>query len=206
MIAGIATRIINALNESYDLDGNIVRVTASIGISVFSAAAGSPEDMMVHADQALYRAKADGRNGYYFHCAELDREVRERVTINEELQAALRNHEFVLHYQPQVEMPSGKIDGLEALIRWQHPKRGLLYPGAFLAIAETTGMIAPMGRFVLEEACRQIKRWQARGPRSAAGGDQHLRGTAQGRGAARPGTARNSRPPRGRSGAASRSN
>ena len=201
VIAGIATRIVNALNESYDLDGNIVRVTASIGISVFGRAAASPEDMMIHADQALYRAKADGRNGYYFHCAELDREVRERVTINEELQAALRNGEFVLHYQPQVEVPSGKIDGLEALIRWQHPKRGLLYPGAFLAIAETTGMIAPMGRFVLEEACRQIKRWQAAGPQSAAGGDQHLRGAAQGRGAARPGTARNPHPPRGRSGA-----
>jgi len=163
VIAGIASRIINALNESYDLDGNMVRVTASIGISVFGPAVGSPEDMMIHADQALYRAKADGRNGYYFHCAELDREVRERVTVNEELQAALRNGEFVLHYQPQVEVPSGRIDGLEALIRWQHPKRGLLYPGAFLAIAETTGMIAPMGRFVLEEACRQIKRWQAEG-------------------------------------------
>jgi diguanylate cyclase (GGDEF)-like protein len=163
VIAGIATRIINALNESYDLDGNIVRVTASIGISVFSPAATSPEDMMVHADQALYRAKSDGRNGYYFHCAELDHEVRERVTINEQLQAALRNGEFVLHYQPQVEIPSGRIDGLEALIRWQHPKRGLLYPGAFLSVAETTGLIAPMGRFVLEEACRQIKRWQAEG-------------------------------------------
>jgi diguanylate cyclase (GGDEF)-like protein len=163
VIAGIAARIVNALNESYDLDGNMVRVTASIGISVFGPAVASPEDMMIHADQALYRAKADGRNGYYFHCAELDREVRERVTINEELQAALRNGEFVLHYQPQVEIPSGKIDGMEALIRWQHPKRGLLYPGAFLAIAETTGMIAPMGRFVLEEACRQIKRWQAEG-------------------------------------------
>jgi diguanylate cyclase (GGDEF)-like protein len=163
VLARIATRIVEALNQSYDLDGNVVRVSASIGISVFGPDAASPEDMMIHADQALYRAKAEGRNGYYFHCAELDREVRERVTVADELQAALRNGEFVLHYQPQVEVPSGRIDGLEALIRWRHPTRGLLYPGAFLAVAETTGMIAPMGRFVLEEACRQIKRWQAQG-------------------------------------------
>jgi diguanylate cyclase (GGDEF)-like protein len=164
VISGIASRIVTTLNQCYELDGNLVRVTASIGIAVFSpSAATSPEDLLIYADQALYQAKSEGRNGYYFHCAALDREVRERVTVNEELQAALRNSEFVLHYQPQVEFPSGRIDGLEALIRWHHPTRGLLFPGAFLPTAETTGMMAPMGRFVLEEACRQIKRWQAEG-------------------------------------------
>ncbi|HEY0330772.1 MAG TPA: EAL domain-containing protein [Rhodopseudomonas sp.] len=162
-IAGVAARLIEALDERYDLDGNEVHVSASLGISVYGPTTASPEAMMIQADLALYRAKSEGRNGYVFHSVELDSAVRERVRINDELHAALRNGELTLHYQPQVEVPSGRINGLEALVRWNHPTRGLLYPGAFIPIAETTGAIVGLGRFVLEEACRQIKRWQAEG-------------------------------------------
>ncbi|MBB5047563.1 diguanylate cyclase (GGDEF)-like protein [Rhodopseudomonas rhenobacensis] len=162
-VAAIAGRLIEGLGERYDLDGNEAHISASLGISVYGPDTASAEAMMIEADLALYRAKSEGRNGYVFHCAELDRAVRERVRVNDELQAALRNGELTLHYQPQVEVPSGRINGLEALVRWNHPRRGLLYPGAFIPIAETTGAIVGIGRFVLEEACRQIKRWQAEG-------------------------------------------
>ncbi|WP_041801505.1 bifunctional diguanylate cyclase/phosphodiesterase [Rhodopseudomonas palustris] len=162
-IAAIAARLIEGLAERYDLDGNAAHVSASLGISIYGPATASAEAMMIEADLALYSAKSEGRNGYVFHCAALDSAVRERVRVNDELQAALRNGELTLHYQPQVEVPSGRINGLEALVRWNHPSRGLLYPGAFIPVAETTGAIVGVGRWVLEEACRQIKRWQAEG-------------------------------------------
>jgi diguanylate cyclase (GGDEF)-like protein len=162
-VAQLASRIKGALMQKCDLDGNEVHVSASLGISVFDANAVSPEDMMMQADLALYRAKADGRNSFCFHSTELDHEVRERVAITEELHGALANDELELYYQPQVEVPSGRIVGVEALVRWNHPKRGLMLPGSFIPIAEKTGTIHALGRWVLEEACRQIKRWQAEG-------------------------------------------
>src|SRR5665811_1649305 len=116
----------------------------------------APEAMLMKADLALYRAKDEGRNQFRFHVAELDRQARERVMIGEDLRLAIERDEFELYYQPQVELASGGIVGLEALIRWNHPIRGLLLPSVFIPVAETTGSILPIGQWVIEQACRQI--------------------------------------------------
>src|SRR6202035_5572077 len=118
---------------------------------------------MIQADLALYRAKADGRNCVRFHNAELDREVNERVVIADELRGAIPRNELELYYQPQVDLASGKIIGLEALLRWNHPKRGQISPSLFIPIAERTGTIIPLGRWAFEEACRQLNSWDAEG-------------------------------------------
>lgn len=135
----------------------------SAGISLYDADISSPEVLLTQADLALYRAKDDGRDRYRFHSSELDQEVHERVELSNELRAALTNGEMVLQYQPQVELMSGRIVGMEALVRWAHPQRGLLLPEAFLHIAERTGNIVALGRWVFEHACRQIKEWRNRG-------------------------------------------
>ncbi|MGA2892952.1 MAG: EAL domain-containing protein [Xanthobacteraceae bacterium] len=158
-----AEQIKSAIVQQYDLDGNEVHVSASIGISLFDRNTASSEDMMMQADLALYQAKNDGRDGFCFHSVQLDREIRERVSIAADLHAALSRNELELYYQPQVEVPSGRIVGLEALMRWNHPTRGFLMPHVFIPIAETTGAIHALGLWALEEACRQINRWQADG-------------------------------------------
>jgi EAL domain-containing protein (putative c-di-GMP-specific phosphodiesterase class I) len=118
---------------------------------------------MVQADLALYRAKEDGRNGFRFHSGELDLEIHERVTVAAELRTALERGEMRLHFQPQVSLATGRIVGVEALVRWQHPRRGLLAPAEFIAIAERTGSIALLGQWVFEESCRQLKAWHRLG-------------------------------------------
>ena len=163
VITQLAARINRALMQKYEFDGNEVHVSASIGVTLFDMKTASPEDMMMQADLALYQAKNEGRNNFCFHSTKLDHEVGERVAITEDLHAALRNGELELYYQPQVEVPSGRIVGLEALVRWNYPERGLLLPGSFISIAEKSGTIHALGRWVLEEACHQIKLWQADG-------------------------------------------
>jgi EAL domain-containing protein (putative c-di-GMP-specific phosphodiesterase class I) len=116
--------------------------------------------MMMQADLALYRAKGDGRNCFRFHTGELDQQVHLRVTLADELRVAIDGTELELYYQPQVEIVSGTIVGLEALIRWNHPTRGLIMPSIFIPIAERTGAIVPLGHWVFEEACRQLKQWR----------------------------------------------
>ena len=156
----LATRIIHELAEPYDL-GIQLNITASIGIAIFSRGAAGPEEMVKQADIALYRAKDLGRNQYQFHSEELDIAVVERVTLARDLRLALERGELELYYQPQVEASSGKIIGLEALARWHHPTHGLLCPTRFIPIAEVTGLILPLGRWVIEDVCRQIANWRA---------------------------------------------
>jgi diguanylate cyclase len=163
MVAQLASQINDALAQKYDLDGNEARVSASLGISLFDPNTASAEDMMIQADLALYEAKKKGRNSFYFHSPELDHQLCEHTAVSTELQAALANGELELYYHPQVEVPSGRIVGLEALVRWNHPRRGLLLPESFLPIAEKTGTICSLERWVLEGTCRQIQRWQAEG-------------------------------------------
>ena len=118
---------------------------------------------MMQADLALYGAKDDGRNCYRFHSQDLDLEVHERVRVADELRVAVEQGELELYYQPQVELSSGRITGLEALVRWNHKTRGLLTPGYFIPIAERTGAVLPLGRWVFDQACRQLKLWHAEG-------------------------------------------
>jgi diguanylate cyclase (GGDEF)-like protein len=162
-VAILSQRINEELAQPYAIQGNQVHVSASIGISIFAPTITSPDQMMIQADLALYRTKEEGRNGFCFHSVELDRLVHERVAITGELHLALQRNELELYYQPQVEIPSGRIVGIEALVRWNHPTRGVLTPGVFVPVAETTGMIVPLGRWVLEECCRQIQTWGRQG-------------------------------------------
>jgi diguanylate cyclase len=159
----LAGKLVRILASPYTIEGNEVRITASIGISPYSAELPGPEAMMMQADLALYRAKDDGRNCFRFHTEELDQQVRLRVTFAEELRGAIDGGELELYYQPQVEIVSGRIVGLEALVRWNHPTRGLIMPSIFIPIAERTGAVIPLGHWVFEEACRQLKRWNDAG-------------------------------------------
>lgn len=158
-LAGIAGRINQTLAAPFTIDGNEVHVSASIGIAEHACDVATPDALMIQADLALYRAKHDGRNCFRFHSAELDTEIRERVTTADELRNAAGNGELRLYYQPQVELVSGRIIGVEALLRWLHPTRGLLAASHFTALAERTGIIAELGQWVLDDACRQMRCW-----------------------------------------------
>jgi diguanylate cyclase (GGDEF)-like protein len=134
-VAGeLAARIRKVLGEPFAIDGHRVRMTSSIVIALYSPEAAGPEDIMVQADLALYGAKDEGRNCYRFHSSDLDRRVHERVRVADELRAAPEHGELELYYQPQVELATGRITGLEALIRWNHKTRGLLSPALFIPI------------------------------------------------------------------------
>jgi diguanylate cyclase (GGDEF)-like protein/PAS domain S-box-containing protein len=155
----LAAKIGEILAAPFAIEGYQVETTASIGIVPYRDDVATVDVMMMKADLALYRAKNEGRNQFRFHVAELDEQTQERMIIGEELRHAIESGEFELYYQPQVEVKSGSMVGVEALIRWNHPKRGLMLPAAFIAIAETTGNIVSIGEWVIEHACRQLKAW-----------------------------------------------
>ena len=159
----LAARIQAELCRPYVLGDNEVHISVSIGICPFGAGIVDADAMLAQADLALYRSKEEGRNQYHFHSQDLDQEVLERVTLGGELLRAIDAHELEVQYQPQVELASGKIIGMEALVRWNHPTRGLLAPGVFIPIAEKTGIIVPLGHWVLDQACRQMKAWRDTG-------------------------------------------
>jgi diguanylate cyclase (GGDEF)-like protein len=161
--ATLAARVGKCLAAPFEIEGHEVRITASIGISPYMADVAGPAAMMMQADLALYRAKGDGRNCFRFHTGQLDQEVHLRVTLAEELRLAIGGSELELYYQPLVEINSGAIVGLETLVRWNHPTRGLIMPSIFIPIAERTGAIIPLGHWVFEEGCRQLKRWRDQG-------------------------------------------
>ena len=162
--AVLAAKLTESMALPFLISGHELHITISTGISFYDSKIESPEAMLTQADLALYRAKGDGRNKYCFHTPELDSEVHERVALTNELRAALDDNEMELYYQPQVELASGRIVGLEALVRWNHPQRGRLMPDRFIPIAEKTGgSIRALGRWVLDQACRQIKAWRDQG-------------------------------------------
>ncbi len=156
----LAAKICRTVGSSLSIDDNQIHTSASVGVVPYRRDIADPEAMMTKADLALYRAKNEGRDRFSFHIRELDREVRERVMISEGLRSAADQHELELYYQPQVELVSGCVVGLEALLRWNHPVLGLLAPDKFIPIAESTGSILQIGRWVIEEVCRQIGLWQ----------------------------------------------
>jgi diguanylate cyclase (GGDEF)-like protein len=158
----LAHKINKLLAVPFLIDGNEVRITASIGIALYTQDA-TPDALMVQADLALYRAKGDGRDCYRFHSEALDVEIRHRVTVAAELRMAIDRGDMRLHYQPQIDLVSGRLTGVEALVRWQHPERGLLDADEFIAIAERTGSMVHLGQWVFEETCRQLDAWHRMG-------------------------------------------
>ena len=143
---GLATKLIELMKKPFLIGVTEIHLTISIGIVLSSAGHSSPDEMLARADLALYRAKDAGRDQYHFHVESLDHQVRERVVLYEDLRGGLERNEFELHYQPQVEIATGRIVGVEALARWNHPTRGLISPGVFIPIAEQSGLIRPVGR------------------------------------------------------------
>ena len=159
----LAEKIGTVIAAPYVIGHDDVAVTASIGIAQTTATTNTPTDIMVQADLALYRAKDDGRNRYRFHDSDLDRQVHMRVLLARELQLAIARGELELTYQPQVEIATGRIVGLEAKVRWNHPSRGIIKPSVFIPIAERAGIILAVGDWGLDEACRQLRLWQDHG-------------------------------------------
>ncbi len=155
----LAAKIAQLVARPYAIDGNEIHVTASIGIALSSAETADPDTIMIQADLALYRAKREGRNCFHLHSPDLDRQVHERVAIADELRLAIGRGELELYYQPQVEIATGRIIGLEALLRWNHPRRGMVLPSTFIPIAEKTGLILALGQWAFEQACRQLRTW-----------------------------------------------
>lgn len=159
----LAKNIQTTLARAYSLNGNEVHISASIGICPYAPGSAGADAMLTQADLALYRSKEEGRNQYHFHSEDLDQQVLERVTLGNDLKRAIDQDQLALYYQPQVELSSGKILGMEALVRWNHPTRGLLAADVFIHIAERTGSIVTLGHWVLEQACRQMRQWRDAG-------------------------------------------
>ncbi len=159
----LAEKIRKALAEPIVAEGHELHTAVSLGICVYAPDIADAGEMLAQADAALYRAKEEGRNQYRFHTEELDARVREEFRIAEELSRAIDRGELELHYQPQVEHATGRIVGMEALLRWNHPTRGMLRPAAFLPVAEKTGLIKPIGQWALDKACEQMSRWRQQG-------------------------------------------
>lgn len=157
--AALAEKVLKSISEPFSIQGNEIRIGASIGISVHGADSPDAEALLSHADVALYRAKSDGRGSYKFFTESMDAEVRDRVRLGAELRNAITFHQLFLVYQPQIDVDSGKIIGLEALVRWRHPKEGMVSPTEFIPVAEKTGLIVSLGHWVLSAACRQMKEW-----------------------------------------------
>ena len=160
-IEGIAAAIGKRIAIPLHIGGNAIHETASIGIVRYDPAIDGPEQMLRKADLALYRAKTEGRNQYRLHIAELDEQAHERMTMSHDLRGAIDRGEFELVYQPQIELATGTIIALEALLRWNHPGRGRLEPAAFVPTAEANGTMPALGRWVLDAACAQVRQWRA---------------------------------------------
>ena len=159
----LAAKLRAELAEPVTIDGNVLRVTASIGIALYAPEVAAAPEILAQADRALYSAKEEGRDRYRFHSQELDALVHERVSMAEDLRAGIDRNELELYYQPQVTVATGRIVGVEALVRWNHPGLGQLKPGAFLPAAERTGVIVHLGAWVLNQACRQFRLWRDQG-------------------------------------------
>jgi diguanylate cyclase len=157
----VAHRIVDSLARPFSIDGQEIFVSASLGIALYPGDGTDVEALLKSADAAMCSAKEQGRNNYQFYSRELNARALERLEMERDLHRALERQEFHLDYQPLIDAPTGMVVGVEALLRWRHPERGLVAPGTFIPVAEHTGLIVPIGKWVLEEACRQGQAWRA---------------------------------------------
>jgi diguanylate cyclase (GGDEF)-like protein len=155
----LAARIINVVSEPYEIDGRQIVIGTSIGVANAPSDSSDPDQLLKSADMALYLAKGDGRGTYRFFEPEMDRRLQARLTLQTDLRLAIVNGELELYYQPIVGAESRQIVGFEALVRWNHPRRGLILPNQFISLAEETGLILPLGEWVLRNACSQAVSW-----------------------------------------------
>ncbi|MGA2250636.1 putative bifunctional diguanylate cyclase/phosphodiesterase [Terracidiphilus sp.] len=161
--ANLAERLLGVLREPIPAAGTLCLVSASIGIAFYDGGETEREDLLKNADAAMYHAKAMGRNTYCFFDDSMNADVQKQMKTLRDLRQALERHELVMHYQPKLSTESGTIMGVEALMRWNHPERGLLLPGEFIPLAERIGLIVPMGEWAINESCRQMSLWCSQG-------------------------------------------
>ena len=162
-VVQVAKRILQALEKWFEIEEHELYVSASLGIALFNEDSPDVETLIQHADAALYHAKDSGRNHYEFYSTSLSTKTPEILTLEKSLRYVLQREELVVYYQPRVNTITGKIIGMEALLRWQHPEMGLLSPNLFIPLAEESGLIVPIGEWVLQKACKQNKAWQEAG-------------------------------------------
>jgi diguanylate cyclase (GGDEF)-like protein/PAS domain S-box-containing protein len=163
VISATLGRIRSAVAEPMVIEGRTLYVTCSMGVATYPADSENPETLVRNADAAMYKAKEAGRDNVQFYTSEMNAKIHEKLALQQELRNALVRSEFILHYQPQVDLRSGRVFAAEALIRWQHPTQGFLTPVKFIPVAEETGLIVQIGAWVLHEACLQNKAWQDQG-------------------------------------------
>jgi diguanylate cyclase (GGDEF)-like protein/PAS domain S-box-containing protein len=156
----VAQKILTGLAKPFFVDGQEFLMSASIGISIFPDDGKDAETLLKNADIAMYRAKDQGRNNYQFYSAQMNKHTFERLAMESSLRRAIERNEFLLHYQPKLDLRTGAIAGVEALVRWQHPDWGMVSPAQFIPLAEETGLIVQIGEWVLKTACEQSKRWR----------------------------------------------
>ena len=156
-------RLQSAIASPVELCGHGLRLTGSIGVAIYPNDARDAEALLANADAAMYRAKENGRDNFQFYRPEINLRLQEKFSMQEALRLALTGRQFVLHYQPQLDLHTGAILGVEALIRWRHPTLGLLPPARFIPLAEETGLITGIGAWVINEACRQAEAWRKQG-------------------------------------------
>ncbi|MDJ0659719.1 MAG: EAL domain-containing protein [Crocosphaera sp.] len=161
--AKFSERLLQTFEHPLNMEGHQIYLKSSVGIAIYPEDGQDAEMLLKHADAALYRTKESGRNHYQFYNPEMSLEIAENFALESQLHEAIKNNELILHYQPQINIKTGQVYGLEALIRWQSPKLGLVRPDKFIPLAEKTGLILPMGEWVLKTACQQNKKWQKMG-------------------------------------------
>ena len=159
----VAKKIVESLSEPYLVEGREIFITASVGITMFPDDGTTVDELLRNADTAMYHAKDSGKDMFKFFSQEMNVSVRNRLTLQNSLRRALERDEFILYYQPKVDIASRQVTSVEALLRWLHPQEGMILPGRFIPQAEETGLIIPIGEWVLRTACQQIKEWQAKG-------------------------------------------